>query len=219
MRPAAGSRRGSSPTARASRRLGDEFGVAPDLVAVLDVDVEDGFVPAVRGEREPVAVVAPAAPAVFGLRHRRHVLDRAGFGVEPEQLCALVAALVHPEDQLRALGRPRGEGHPFVVEGPLLGPAAGFLERPELRRAGRVQQEGEPFAVGTERGTVGAPNVEVALDVVAAHARAVRTRGVVVSVGTGSARDERDATDRRLGDCRARFRRKQGDFYPFAGML
>jgi hypothetical protein len=144
------------------RRLGT------GLVAPLRVDVEDGLVAPVRGEREPVAVVAPATPPVFGLRMSRQVGHDAGLVVEQVELEPLVAALVHPEDEFGPLGGPRHERHRLVVERPLLGPATGLVHRPHLRRPGGIHQEGEP-SVGRQRRVVGTPDVQVPLQVVLVH--------------------------------------------------
>lgn len=81
------------------------------------------------------------------------------------ELCALVASIVHPEDELPALGRPRHEGHALLEDGVLRWPPAETGEAPDLRHPGRVEQEAEPVALRAERDAVGAPDVEVPLDV------------------------------------------------------
>jgi len=157
--------------------LVDALGVVADLVAALHVDVEHRLVPAVRRERELRAVGVPPAPVVDrigGVGQRGHRLPVA---VQPEQLGALVAALVHPEDQLVALGRPRREADPLVLEGELSGPPRRLVESPHLRDARRVQQHREPLAVRAERGSGRAPHVEIPLEVVGRHDPSYRGDG------------------------------------------
>src|SRR5699024_9748773 len=123
-------------------------------VTFLHVDVEHRLVAAVRGEGKALAVVAPAAPPVFraSSASARLVAARSAATVfcpasipifpvgerrygavfEAKELGALVAAGVHPEDQFLALGREGSERYPLVEEGALVGPRAGFGERPNL---------------------------------------------------------------------------------------
>jgi len=143
--------------------LVNQFGVVTGRVARLGVDIEDGFVAPVGGEREPFAVVAPAAPSVLrrgAVGERRHRV----VGIESVELDALVAALVHPEDQFVACRRKRPKGDTLVGERALVGPPARFGERPDLRGAGGVEQDGE-IARGRERSCRCTADVEVALDI------------------------------------------------------
>lgn len=105
--------------------LVDARGVVTGLGASLRVDVENGFVASVGGEGETFAVVTPAAPAMFGVGLVGERLDLA-VRSESEELCALVAALVHAEDQLLTLGRERGGSNALVEEGALVRPSTGF---------------------------------------------------------------------------------------------
>lgn len=118
---------------------------------------------------------------MFRVWHRRQILDLASFSVESVQLRPLVSALIHPENQLRSLRRPRGERDSLLVERSLFGPGLWLPKRPDLSRAGRIHQKRQPLALGTERRAVGASDVEIAFDVIA-HTDLSRLEAVVVWV-------------------------------------
>jgi len=147
----------------------DQFRVVTCSLAVLDVDVEDGVVAAVRSEGEALALAVPAAPPVLGVWPLGAIGDFARLRVEGVELCALVAALVFPEHEFRPFGGVVDEGDAVLVEGALDGPLARPVESPHLGRAGRVHQEREALSVRGERPAVSAPDVEIALDVVRCH--------------------------------------------------
>src|SRR5579884_2523956 len=89
-----------------------QAGVA--LASLRYIDIEPTGVRAVGAEGEGFAVVAPAAELMDGLRLPRQVgvvpavaeavVGVAGEAAQVVQLCLLIAAAVHAEDQLRAAG-------------------------------------------------------------------------------------------------------------------
>jgi glycosyltransferase involved in cell wall biosynthesis len=113
-------------------------------------------------------VGCPAAPPVLRVGGCRQRHGLAG-DVEAEELDALVAALVATEHVLLAGRRSVHEADRLLAEGPLHRPGTGCRQRPDLGDARCVQQEREAVW-GAHRRAVGAPNGQVAVEVVG-HSR------------------------------------------------
>ena len=131
---------------------------------VAHVDVEEGLVASVGDVGHGPAIGRPRPEGVDDLRLAGQRSDLCAAVGEQVELPALVAALVHAEEDVPSGGRVPGVDDALDVVGELLRRAARCGNAPELRQAGDVREEGHPLPVRREGGTQGAADVEELLE-------------------------------------------------------
>ena len=136
---------------------------------VAHVDVEERPVTPVRHVGDGPAVGRPRAEGVDDLGVAGQGRDLRRVVGEEVELAALIAALVHAEEDVASGGGVPGVDDALGVVSELLRCAARGGDAPELREAGDVGEEGHALAVGGEGGGEGAADVEELLERVGAR--------------------------------------------------